>query len=140
MASDLLLFALRRATNTVSQDFQETLGRDDISPTAYAVLSLLREQPGLRQSQLSPAVGIRRTNLVPLLAELQQRGFFTRNPVPGDRRASALVLTEAGTEVATACAEACIRHEHRLQERLGPGGRLQLIELLGRLRAEESAG
>jgi hypothetical protein len=117
MASDLLLFALRRATNTVSQDFQETLGRDDISPTAYAVLSLLREQPGLRQ-----------------------RGFFTRNPVPGDRRASALVLTEAGTEVATACAEACIRHEHRLQERLGPGGRLQLIELLGRLRAEESAG
>lgn len=133
MASDLVLFALRRAANSVSQDFQETLGRDDVSPTAYAVLSVLRGKPGLRQSQLSPAVGMRRTNLIPLLNEMEHRGLFTRNPVPGDRRAAALVLTDMGTALADACTAACALHEQKLEEKLGPGGRGHLLELLSRL-------
>lgn len=131
--SDLILFALRRATAKVAQDFQDMLGEDSIRPSAYAVLALLRQRPGIRQSQLSPLLGIRRTNLVPLLAELAARGLCERQAVPGDRRAAALYLTEMGQRVLARCDAARRIHEAKMTARLGEGGRVQLVALLHRL-------
>lgn len=132
-APDLILFALRRATSAVTSDFQAKIGTDDIRPAAFAVLVLLDRSPGLRQSQLSPVLGMRRTNLVPLLADLERRGLSERRPVPGDRRAAALYLTDLGREVLARCAAGCAEHEARLAERLGDSGRAQLLALLHRL-------
>ncbi len=137
--TELILFALRRATAKVAQDFQEMQGEDAIRPSAFAVLSLLRQRPGIRQSQLSPLLGIRRTNLVPLLAELTARGLCERQAVPGDRRAAALYLTAAGVRTLDSAAAACRAHEAKLAARLGPGGREQLLSLLHRLPGPAAA-
>ncbi len=130
---DLLLFALRRAAAVVTADFEARVGGEDIRPAAFAVLSLLKDSPGLRQSQLSPLVGMRRTNLVPLLAELERRGLSERRPVPGDRRAASLFLTEQGHDVLARCEVGCAAHEALLTGRLGASGRAQLLALLHRL-------
>ena len=48
------------------------------------------------QSYLGRALGIKRANLVPLLASLQARGLVGRRAVDGDRRAAALHLAPDG--------------------------------------------
>lgn len=133
LAPDLILFALRRATSAVTSDFHAKIGTEDIRPAAFAVLVLLDRTPGLRQSQLSPALGMRRTNLVPLLADLERRGLSERRPVPADRRAAALFLTDLGREVLARCEAGCEAHEAHLAGRLGAAGRAQLMALLQRL-------
>ena len=133
MAPDLLLFALRRATSAVTADFEAKIGNEDIRPAAFAVLALLKKQPGLRQSELSPLVRMRRTNMVPLLADLERRGLSERRAVPGDRRAAALFLTEQGRDVLARCEDGCAAHEAVLTGRLGISGRAQLLSLLHRL-------
>lgn len=139
---DLIAFHLRRAGTIVLQDLQARLAEANIRPVQFAILTMLSARPGIRQSQLSPALGIRRTNLVPLLTELETRGLCERRPVPGDRRAAALFLTEAGGMVRQHCEREASAHETRLSGRLGPEGRLQLMSLLHMLTeaAADSSG
>ncbi len=89
-------FALRRAQAAVAEDFADRFRPEDIRPSQFAVLTVLRHNPGLRQTQVSFALGIKRTNFVPLLDELEYRGLAERRRVPGDRRAAALFLTKDG--------------------------------------------
>ncbi len=89
-------FALRRAQAAVAEDFDARFGPEGVRPLQVAVLTVLRHNPGLRQTQVSFALGIKRTNFVPLLDELEQSGLAERRQVPGDRRAVALFLTRAG--------------------------------------------
>jgi DNA-binding MarR family transcriptional regulator len=89
-------FALRRAQAAVAEDFSERFAAEEIRPNQFAVLTVLRHNPGLRQTQVSFALGIQRTNFVPLIDELERRGLAERRRVPGDRRAAALFLTREG--------------------------------------------
>ncbi len=68
-------FALRRAQAAVAEDFSRRFGPEDIRPSQFAVLTVLRQNPGLRQTQVSFALGIKRTNFVPLIDELERRGL-----------------------------------------------------------------
>jgi DNA-binding MarR family transcriptional regulator len=130
---DLLTFTLRRAAALAVQDLQAGLAEAKVRPVQFAILEMLWARPGVRQSQLSPTLGIRRTNLVPLLSELEGRGLCERRPVPGDRRAAALFLTEAGQNLRDQCHNKATQHEQKLSGRLGPEGRQQLAALLHRL-------
>ncbi len=136
---ELLTFSLRRAATAALQDLQAGLAHANVRPIQFAILTVLADRPGVRQSQLSPTLGIRRTNLVPLLSELEGRGLCERRPVPGDRRAAALFLTEAGHTVRAQCAREAALHETRLCGRIGPDGREHLLSLLQQL-TDRSAG
>ena len=96
-------------------------------------MAVLKSRPGVRQSQLSPALGVRRTNLVPLLSELEARGLCERRPVPGDRRAAALFLTAYGQALHERCSEGARAHDGKLSARIGPAGRHDLLALLHRV-------
>ena len=130
---ELLTFSLRRAAAATLLELQAALAEDAIRPIQFAIMTVLAARPGLRQSQLSPMIGIRRTNLVPLLSELEARRLCERRPVPGDRRAAALFLTEAGATVSARCTERAAAHETRLAVRIGPQERQHLAALLHRL-------
>jgi DNA-binding MarR family transcriptional regulator len=129
----LLVFALRRAVAAVSHDFQSGFEAAGIRPNQFAVLLVLRHNPGLRQSQVSFALGIKRTNFVPLFDELERRGLAERRKVPGDRRAAALFLTKAGSDLLGKLERLAEEHEARMAARLGPGGKPQLLSLLHQL-------
>jgi DNA-binding MarR family transcriptional regulator len=129
-----LAFVLRRAQAAVAEDFKARFGPEDIRPGQFALLSVLGANPGIRQNRLSAALGLQRTNLVPLLDELERRGLVERRRTSTDRRAAALALTAAGTALLqrlTALAEA---HEAHFAARLGgEQNRYALIALLQRL-------
>lgn len=129
---DLLLLALRRTVFAAALDLRDAMGSDDIRARQFAVLELLSQRPGARQSQIGPALGMQRNILLSTLTKLEDRGLLERQR-ERDRRTFALFLTEAGQVVLTRCRIVCRAHEARLSERLGVGGRSQLLALLARI-------
>jgi DNA-binding MarR family transcriptional regulator len=131
--ANMLSFALRRAQVMVGEDIQRSFAAEEIRPTLFAIMLVLKHNPGLRQSLASGALGIKRTNFVPLFDELQERGLAERRQVAGDRRAAALFLTEPGLALLSRLEQVAERSEARFTARLGAEGRAQLLALLHRL-------
>src|SRR5690606_10861510 len=75
---DLAGYVLRRAQLAVFQDFWRNFAAFDIRPAQHAVLIVIERNPGLRQSQISSALNIKRANLVALLDSLESRGLAKR--------------------------------------------------------------
>ncbi|MGE0744532.1 MAG: MarR family winged helix-turn-helix transcriptional regulator [Rhodospirillales bacterium] len=123
-------YLLRRAQLAVFDDFSRTFAAVDLRPAQFSVLLVIQKNPGLKQSEVSAALGIQRTNFVALIDKLEKRGLVRREPVAGDRRAYALVLTAAGRETLREALAIQARNEKRLAAMLGPGGRERLLELL----------
>lgn len=128
-------YALRRAQLAVFDQLITAFASLDLRPAQYSVLVLLEYAPGLKQSDVAGALGIQRANFVVLFDGLERRGLAQRRPAAGDRRSYALYLTEAGKDVLARARRLEAELEARLDAKLGPGGRRQLLELLGRLRA-----
>jgi DNA-binding MarR family transcriptional regulator len=126
----LVGYMLRRAQLAVFQDFWRGYEPFDIRPAQYAVLIVIERNPGLRQSQISTALNIKRANLVALLDSLENRGLAKREPVATDRRSYALHLTDAGTALMQQLAELNAVHEARLNRIIGEPGRHELLRLL----------
>ena len=123
-------YMLRRAQLAVFQDFWRNYAQFDIRPAQYAVLIVIERNPGLRQSQISSALNIKRANLVALLDSLESRGLAKRVPVASDRRSYALHLTEQGTALMQKLAEVSAEHEARVGAIIGEAGRKELLRLL----------
>ena len=125
---------MRRAWLAMSQDFLRTFAEVAIRPAQYSVLLLIETNPGLKQTEVSDALGIKRTNLVALLDGLEERGFARREAAAGDRRSYALYLTSKGTALLQHVRELHDLHESRMIARIGEDGRAQLLRLLAALR------
>ena len=128
-------FALRLAQIAVFQDFHRAVADLDLRPGQYWVLLMLHTNPGIRASQVAEALGIKRTNFVPLLDGLEARDLVARDRLERDRRAFALFLTEDGAALLQRAEAAVARHEQRLTLALGEAGKPALLELLARLTA-----
>jgi DNA-binding MarR family transcriptional regulator len=126
-------YLLRRAQLLAYADFIAELAELNLSPGQFGVLTVIDTNPGLRQSEVSSALGIQKTNFVALVNGLERRGLAVRKPAAGDRRSYALHLTPPGKALLKRARAAQARHEARLVERLGEEGRVQLLGLLGKL-------
>src|SRR5271157_4262422 len=83
-------YALRRAQIAVFRNFFRSFEGFDIRPAQYSILTIIECNPGLRQSEVSEALGIKRANLVAMIDELERRKLLRRDPAPNDRRSYAL--------------------------------------------------
>jgi DNA-binding MarR family transcriptional regulator len=131
--ADYVGYALRRAQISAVAGFLEAMKEVDLRPTQFAVLILIRENPGVRQTEVCAALGLQKANFVPLLNELQRRGLALRKEGAPDRRSSALHLTEHGEGVLQRAVQLHTQWEERVAARLGDEGREQLLELLRKL-------
>ncbi|MBX9590430.1 MAG: MarR family transcriptional regulator [Hyphomonadaceae bacterium] len=135
--ANMVGYALRRAQLAVFDDVIANFADLELRPAQYSVLVLLGKSPGLKQSDVAAALGIQRANFVVLFDGLERRGLARRLSTPNDRRSYALYLTEAGEKVLARANELESRHEARLDAKLGPGGREQLLALLSKLAARD---
>lgn len=123
-------FLLKRAQIAVFHDFMKAFVDHDIRPAQFSVLEVIARNPGLSQSQVAQALSIKRTNFVPLLDTLEERGLVTRNPGTTDRRSHALALTPGGEALLATLDALWQQHETRLLDRLGPADWEHLHRLL----------
>jgi DNA-binding MarR family transcriptional regulator len=89
-------YRLRRAQLSVFQRFLTIFEELALRPAEYAVLVLIEENPGRKQSEIALALGIKRANFVSLVDGLEARGLIERHAVETDRRANALHMTDEG--------------------------------------------
>jgi DNA-binding MarR family transcriptional regulator len=117
----------------VFADFGETFAELNLRPGQFAALTVIDGNRGITQSEVCAALGIRHSNFVTVIHDLERRGLVRRNSSAADRRSKALELTPAGRRVLDRAAGLQRIHEARIARRLGPGGREQLLCLLARL-------
>jgi DNA-binding MarR family transcriptional regulator len=131
--ADYIGYALRRAQMASVTGFLDAMKEVDLRPTQFAVLTLINENPGIRQTEVCAALGLQKANFVPLLNELQRRGLAIRRAGVPDRRSSALHLTSQGEAVLQHARELHEKWEAEIVTRLGARGREQLLALLRKL-------
>lgn len=133
LLGESLGFLLKRVQMAVFNDFIRTFATVDIRPAQFSVLTIIARNPGLKQSQVSNALSIKRTNFVPLLDTLEERGLVKRKLAATDRRSHALHLTAKGNALMKELTALWTEHEQRVRALLGDDGRERLMDLLGRL-------
>jgi len=136
---ELTGYVLRRAQLAVFQDFFAAFAAFDIRPAQFSVLTVIERNPGLTQSQVAAALGIKRTNFVGLLDTLERRGLAERRPAARDKRSYALYLTAEGAALMRKLKPVLKAHESRMIARVGEDGRDRLVELLQEIAAPDTA-
>jgi DNA-binding MarR family transcriptional regulator len=126
-------YKLRMAQLAVFKHFQRSFEEVDIRPAQYSVLSLIERNPGLKQSQISAALGIKRTNMVAMIDVLESRGLARRDPGEFDRRSHSLHLTERGQKLMSRLHEIRKDHEANIVSLMTADERAQLLDLLDRV-------
>lgn len=126
-------YLLARAGSESRRRFVSALATQDLTLAAYSVLMILGTAGSITQRGLGDAAGIDPRNLVPILDDLQGRGFITRDTHPADRRRHAVKLSAAGRAKLARLREVGARTERLLLEPLNPAERRQLHTLLRKL-------
>jgi DNA-binding MarR family transcriptional regulator len=135
--SELLGYSLKRAQLKVFEDFLRCVAPLQLTPAQFSVLLLLDKNPGRNQTEIANTLGILRPNFVAMLDGLESRDLCARMRSVNDRRSHILVLTDKGRAVlARAKKLVASKHEARLNELLGPAGRVALLEMLSKIAME----
>lgn len=129
---DVLGYQLRRAslaTMTALNEAYEELG---LRPTEAIILRFVSANPGCNQSAIGRALGVKRTNMAPIVAELELRGLLDR--APADGRSNALTLTAAGEAELRKVQTVADEIERRFYGWVPEGLRAQVLELCREVR------
>ena len=127
---DLIGYVMRRAQVRVFKDFIDSCAELNIRPVIYTILTIIDRNPGVRQGAVGAVLGIKRSNMVSLINELEKLGLAERTPHETDRRSHALQLTKEGKKLLARLEKLVRTHEQRLIDAVGPEGRDRLVELL----------
>jgi DNA-binding MarR family transcriptional regulator len=131
-SEEALGYCLRRAQVSVFQKFLSTFEDVQLRPVEFSILTLIQDNPGRKQTEISHALGIKRANFVPIIDALEARDLVERRPSAEDRRANALYLTRAGIKFILAVHKRHDALEGQFTLRLG--GQAKRTELLALLR------
>lgn len=134
--SDFIGFHLRLAQEASFRAFAQRAGDPGLKPTRFAMLLLIRENPGISQTALSRASGRDKSTLTTALDDLVRRGWVLRERGAEDRRSYRLHLTAKGRAVLTNLVKTAQEHDRRLDAIVGAEGKPAFLELLRRITAE----
>lgn len=105
MLEDVLGFRMQRLRAALAMPLITGMKRWGLRRGAFMVLALVDENAGLSQTVLVRETGIRKSLLVALLHELEERGLVQRRERASDRRHNQLFITDAGRTVLGEMAE-----------------------------------
>ncbi len=126
-------FLIRRLHQIHVALFAEECLGFDVTPVQYSIMSVIAQQPGLDQSQISEEVGVDRATLANVVARLEAAGLLKRITSRLDRRQKLLTLTPKGKNLMTRMREPVFRAHARTIEALAPEDREVFLDLLATL-------
>jgi DNA-binding MarR family transcriptional regulator len=132
---DSVGYLVRRAQVTIFQHFFERFAVAGVRPAQYSVLTVIQHNPGLSQNRLAEALGIKKTNLVAMIDELERRGLARRMAAERDRRSHALFLTQKGSALMARLHRLDAALNRHLVQAAGKGNHRPLCDALRRIAA-----
>lgn len=133
-------FLLQRAHRRLRLAHNEALGPLNLGIAHVAVLGLLSMRGDLSQRQLIEIMDADKSTMVNLIDALEQQGLAERHPDPGDRRAYAVHLTQAGRARLAEAGRLVKAVEEEFLAPLDAGERQQLNQLLRRIADHHKGG
>ena len=123
-------FFLRQAESASFRAFKRHAGIAQLKPGWFAVLSIIRHNPGITPVILAKACGRDKSTITPILRDLIREQLVSRAEIPHDRRSYALQLTNSGIAELSDLGVAAAAHEEEIKSILGE----RTPDLLGMLR------
>lgn len=127
-----LWLRLLAAQRVIENEVRERLRveHDTTLPRFDVMAALYRTETGLKMSELSGELRVSNGNVTGIVDRLVNDGLIIREPVPGDRRAMLVQLTDEGRKIFAGMAEA---HEGWIDDLLGAADTDEAAALAGRL-------
>ena len=94
-----LVSRLRSVIHRLARVLNDTSTGEDLTPTQYSVLAMVRVRGPLGLTELNELEGLNPTMLSRVVKVLDERGLIRRMQDPGDLRAARVAVTPAGEQV-----------------------------------------
>lgn len=131
--NDVIGYHLRRASMLDLKGVAKVLDPIGVRPVSLSVMRCIVERPGVSSAEICRKLSLQRANIVPLLAELEQRGLFLRETDPSDHRVQRLRATRKGEDEAEAWMKLVSVHEEKMLRGFSQEERAELRRLLAKL-------
>ena len=125
-------YLLKEASSALHTAMEEVLRPLGMNITHYSCLELLKQRPGLSNSQLARGAFVTRQSMNVLLQSLERDGIVTRQDRPESGRALPTELTDAGRAQLAAASAAVREVEDRMKSGLSDDERLRFGDMLAR--------
>jgi DNA-binding MarR family transcriptional regulator len=130
---DFIGFELRRAYNASARKFVEIMTDLSLKPGQYSLMLAIERVPGSTQSTVARLLSVDRSTMVPLLNQLERKGYVQRVRRADDRRAYALQLTPVGSGILHKSRELIELHERTITRGFSASDRASLLAGLRRI-------
>jgi DNA-binding MarR family transcriptional regulator len=134
---DLVGYHLRRASVFDLQGAVPALEPAGTRPVPMSVLLSIVETPGISSADICRALGMKRANIVSILADLEERGLLLRETDTSDQRIQRLFPTRRGEEEAVRWLRLIAKHERSMLGRLSAAEQNELRQLLAKIWRED---
>jgi DNA-binding MarR family transcriptional regulator len=138
-------FGIRCMHQYLGAGLAEVVEPEGLRPHQFTALSLIVDNPGISQRDVAQALSIKPSNMVPLIDELELRGFVKRNAAATNRRSYALTASAEGRRLRDRALALIARHEDRLlsflseEERVFVAGLTQRLHALAHAKSDAAA-
>ena len=135
---EVLGYQLRRASQATLSALSDAYEEQGLTLTEAVIIRLVEGNPGCNQAEIGRALGVRRTNMVPIVAGLVERALLRREAADG--RTNALFLTAAGSALHDGIvAKSTLLEQHFFGD-IDPQSRRLLLKVLQRVRSKADFG
>jgi len=128
---------LRLAHQRAAKAFSQALQPLDIEGRHFGVLTTLARLGPATQAQLIVELKSDKSTMMRTVDDLEQLGLVERRPVPGDRRAKTIALTDSGRQRVAAARDVAEQVADELLTCLSPAEQESLRTLLARFVAAD---
>ena len=132
---DIVGYQLRRAQTALFQNFARQLGKRNITPGQFGLLTKIHHNPGISQTALAKADGIERSTLGEIIDRFEERSLVERRKHKSDRRAYALHLTGEGERFLQEVTPEVLANEAQMTQNFTKSEHQTLVRLLRKLAA-----
>jgi DNA-binding MarR family transcriptional regulator len=128
----MLGYQLRRASLVTLAALGEAFEGLGLRPTEAIMIRFVEANPGCNQAEIGRALGVKRTNLVPVVAGLVEAGLIDRRSADG--RTHALYLTDDGARMHQRIAKTALEVESHFFGHIDDATREVMLRALRSIR------
>jgi DNA-binding MarR family transcriptional regulator len=124
---------IRMVQIRIFREFYRVFEGTGITPATHTAMTIIRENPGIRQGTLAEVLMVRPPNMTSMLFGLEKAGLVRRSVDEIDRRATLLYLTDPGQQALDAAQQRLDALEGKLLQSFDDRERRELRGFLDRI-------